>query len=185
VALKNNRSTSEHIPHCLSMITLDNCLLLCTYKLKIKKSIYPTLKEGFKSVKIYLTKVIMGMYKPAEANLVYYNYVQNRNQVEVFDVADDFYLVHQLRKRPDGVPSKVVNSADFLYVIEKMIEHDIIVFVSPVYWYSVSAELKVFIDRFSDLLTVHKSTGKKLKGKNIYLMTQGFFAKKILHWPIL
>jgi multimeric flavodoxin WrbA len=70
------------------------------------------------------------------------------------------------------------NSTDFLFIVEKMLNYDNIIFMSPVYWYTVSAELKVFIDRFSDLLTVHKSTGKKLKGRNIYLVTQGFFAKK-------
>lgn len=69
-------------------------------------------------------------------------------------------------------------SSDFLSIVEKMILHDRVVFISPVYWYTISGEMKIFIDRFSDLLRAHKSTGKKLKGKNIYLLTQGFFSKK-------
>ncbi|ABE54728.1 NADPH-dependent FMN reductase [Shewanella denitrificans OS217] len=43
-------------------------------------------------------------------------------------------------------------SDDFLLLINQVIKHDIIIFASPIYWYSPSAQMKVFMDRLSDLL---------------------------------
>ncbi|MCR9717732.1 NAD(P)H-dependent oxidoreductase [Vibrio parahaemolyticus] len=48
------------------------------------------------------------------------------------------------------------------------------VFASPVYWYSMSAQLKVFFDRLSDLLTIEKELGRKLKGKSISVLSTGY-----------
>ena len=56
---------------------------------------------------------------------------------------------------------------DFLTIIEKIEEHDLIILATPVYWYSMSAFMKMFIDRLSDLLYLHKDLGRKLKGKNL------------------
>ena len=63
---------------------------------------------------------------------------------------------------------------DFLPLINELICFDHLVFASPVYWYSVSAQLKVFIDRFTDLLTIEKGLGRKLKGKEISIISTGF-----------
>ena len=61
---------------------------------------------------------------------------------------------------------------DFLPTIEEVIENfDTIIFATPVYWYSMSAQLKTFIDRFSDLVRIHKDTGRKLRGKNMALIS--------------
>ncbi|GLS91469.1 hypothetical protein GCM10007916_25380 [Psychromonas marina] len=49
-----------------------------------------------------------------------------------------------------------------------------IVFASPVYWYSMSGQLKVFFDRLSDLLTIEKELGRKLKGKQCSIIATGF-----------
>jgi multimeric flavodoxin WrbA len=60
-----------------------------------------------------------------------------------------------------------------LSVAEKMETAERIVFATPVYWYAMSGELKVFFDRLTDLLTTHKSIGKALKGKKTYLIATG------------
>jgi len=60
---------------------------------------------------------------------------------------------------------------DFLSIVEKMITSDVIVFATPVYWFSMSAVLKTFFDRFSDLVRVRKDLGRKLKGKMVYLVS--------------
>ncbi|MDA5312487.1 flavodoxin family protein, partial [Vibrio cholerae] len=49
---------------------------------------------------------------------------------------------------------------DFIHLINKLAEFDHLVFASPVYWYSMSAQLKVFFDRLSDLLTIEKELGR-------------------------
>lgn len=62
---------------------------------------------------------------------------------------------------------------DFLTVIQDFIEnYDTLVIVTPIYWYTMSAEVKTFLDRISDLLTIEKETGRKLRGKSMALISQ-------------
>ena len=71
------------------------------------------------------------------------------------------------------------NKDDFLPLIQTIVQYKKIVFASPVYWYSFSAQMKTFIDRFSDLLTIEKDLGRLLKGKSAYLISSG----SDLHYP--
>ena len=41
---------------------------------------------------------------------------------------------------------------DFEPLMKRVLAHDQIIFASPIYWYAVSPAMKVFLDRFSDLL---------------------------------
>ncbi|NWO06685.1 MAG: NAD(P)H-dependent oxidoreductase [Alteromonadaceae bacterium] len=63
---------------------------------------------------------------------------------------------------------------DFLPLIRELVKFDHLVFSSPVYWYSMSALLKTFFDRLSDLLTVNKELGRQLKGKSCSVLSTGF-----------
>jgi len=65
------------------------------------------------------------------------------------------------------------DSDDFLGIVHKMLEAETIVFASPVYWYAMSGLMKVFFDRFSELLSTHKPLGKALKGRQTYLIATG------------
>ena len=56
---------------------------------------------------------------------------------------------------------------DFIPLIEKTLEYDLIIFATPVYWYSTSTQLKKFIDRFSDLVRVRKDLGSTFQGKTL------------------
>ena len=61
---------------------------------------------------------------------------------------------------------------DFIGLITDIINnYDTIIFATPVYWYSMSGILKVFFDRISDLLRVHKETGRKLRGKRMAMIS--------------
>lgn len=61
---------------------------------------------------------------------------------------------------------------DFLPLIEEILnQYRIIIFVTPVYWYSMSGLLKVFFDRITDLLTIQKDLGRKFRGKKIAVIT--------------
>ena len=66
------------------------------------------------------------------------------------------------------------SSDDFLPIIHELISFDHLVFATPVYWYSMSAQLKVFFERLSDLLTIEKDLGRKLKGKSISVLSTGY-----------
>ncbi|MEZ0129961.1 flavodoxin family protein, partial [Flavobacterium sp. LBUM151] len=44
---------------------------------------------------------------------------------------------------------------DFLPLIRRILEeYDTIIFATPVYWYNMSGIMKVFFDRFSDLIRI-------------------------------
>ena len=61
---------------------------------------------------------------------------------------------------------------DFLPLIKSIIEkYDTLIFATPVYWYSMSGIMKVFFDRFSDLIRIEKETGRKLRGKNMFVIS--------------
>lgn len=61
---------------------------------------------------------------------------------------------------------------DFLPLMENIIEkYDRIIFATPVYWYTMSAVMKTFLDRISDLLTIRKELGRKLRGKSMGLIS--------------
>ena len=60
---------------------------------------------------------------------------------------------------------------DFNGLVDKMLEADIIIFASPVYWYAFTPVFKSFFDRFTDLITLEqqKHKGKKLREKDFYV----------------
>ncbi len=63
---------------------------------------------------------------------------------------------------------------DFLPLIKKIVaEYEVIIFATPIYWYSMSATLKIFFDRISDCLSIEKETGRKLKGKHMAMLSCG------------
>lgn len=61
---------------------------------------------------------------------------------------------------------------DFISTMDKVLEYDKIIFVSPVYWFAMSAQMKIFIDRMSDFLSVDdlKEKGRMLRGKTAYVV---------------
>jgi multimeric flavodoxin WrbA len=62
---------------------------------------------------------------------------------------------------------------NFLEVVELMLNHRKIVFATPVYWYAMSGLMKTFFDRFTDIVTIRKETGRQLKGKQTFLISVG------------
>jgi multimeric flavodoxin WrbA len=64
-------------------------------------------------------------------------------------------------------------SDKFPDIIEKLLENEKIVFATPVYWYAMSGLMKTFFDRLTDLVTINKSVGRNLKGKEIFLFAVG------------
>lgn len=63
---------------------------------------------------------------------------------------------------------------DFNPTFKKLVtNYDVMVFATPVYWYTMSGVLKVFFDRISDFLTNEKDWGRKLRGKTMAVLSCG------------
>ncbi len=61
---------------------------------------------------------------------------------------------------------------DYLNLMKEIVEkYETLIFVTPIYWYSMSGIMKVFFDRFTDLLTIEKELGRKLRGKKMAVMS--------------
>ena len=57
---------------------------------------------------------------------------------------------------------------DFIGFMKHVLKsYDTIILATPVYWYSMSGIMKNFLDRFTDLLTIEKDLGRKLRGKSL------------------
>lgn len=59
---------------------------------------------------------------------------------------------------------------DFIPLAEKMVMHNPIILATPVYWYTMSALMKTFMDRWSDLLDIRKDLGRRLTNKELYVI---------------
>jgi multimeric flavodoxin WrbA len=85
-------------------------------------------------------------------------------KIEIVDLADrrisPFDYDH--RNRDD----------DFEPVMRHVLAHDQIIFATPIYWYAVSAGMKVFLDRISDFLELSDllPEGRRLREKNAYVV---------------
>lgn len=62
---------------------------------------------------------------------------------------------------------------DFIALAQKLLHYDHLVFATPMYWYSMSGQMKVFFDRLSDLLTIKKEIGRSLQGKYCSVLATG------------
>lgn len=74
---------------------------------------------------------------------------------------------------------------DYLPLIDRITkEYDLIIFATPIYWYSMSAVMKTFFDRISDLLRVHKDIGRRLRGMEMALMSCAYEPTMIEEFPM-
>ncbi|MDX6181110.1 NAD(P)H-dependent oxidoreductase [Flavobacterium sp. Fl-77] len=86
--------------------------------------------------------------------------ISKEHGIEVINLSDFniSYYDYESKNRED----------DFFPLIKGIIEnYDTLIFATPVYWYNMSGIMKVFFDRFSDLIRIEKETGRKLRGKKI------------------
>lgn len=61
----------------------------------------------------------------------------------------------------------------FIFAIEKILAYNVLIFATPIYWYSMSGLMKIFFDRLTDVVTVRKELGRKFKGKHAFLISSG------------
>lgn len=60
---------------------------------------------------------------------------------------------------------------DFISIVDQLLAHDTIIFATPVYWYTMSATMKRFVDRISDLLSMNTSHGRSLRQKKLAVIS--------------
>jgi len=85
--------------------------------------------------------------------------------VEVVNLSDTRFTAYDYRHRneDDG----------FLPLVEAIVGKSFWILATPVYWYSMSAQLKMFFDRLSDLITIRKDLGRLLRGKSVAVVVSG------------
>ena len=67
-----------------------------------------------------------------------------------------------------------------------MLEHDTIIFATPLYWYGMSGHMKNFVDRWSQSLrdtSLHFK--EKMKGKKMYVVIVGGDNPKLKALPLI
>jgi len=63
---------------------------------------------------------------------------------------------------------------DFIPLMEYITQNfEVMILSTPVYWYTMSARMKIFLDRFSDCLKIRKDLGYMLRGKSIAVVSCG------------
>ena len=110
--------------------------------------------------------IILGTSKPDGNTRLLVDELAKKVESEIFDLAEfEISFFDYLHKNRED---------QFLPLLRKLVCYEHIVFATPVYWYSMSAQLKVFFDRLSDLLTIEKDLGYQLKGKSISVVSTGY-----------
>ena len=75
---------------------------------------------------------------------------------------------------------------DYETLVKQMLEHDTIVFATPLYWYGMSGHMKDFIDRWSQSLRDPSLRFKeRMKDKNIYVVIVGGDNPKLKALPLV
>lgn len=118
--------------------------------------------------------IIFGSSRSDGNTSEYANYLKNKLSCDLVDLSS---------KNINYYDYNHTNSDDdFIGIAEQIAEKQILIFITPVYWYSMSAIMKTFFDRFTDLTTIRKDLGRKLRGKDIFLLSCSWSKKVVDHF---
>lgn len=110
------------------------------------------------------TIIILGSSNSSGKTRDLVNLISKSTNIEVIDLKeyDINYFNYQYQNQSD----------DYIPLVSSLIEkYETFIFATPVYWYAMSGILKTFFDRLTDLLTIKKDLGRKLRGKNMMVIT--------------
>lgn len=107
--------------------------------------------------------IILGSHRSNGKTFDAVNQIFDSKKIEMVDLAKLNISPYDYEHKNKG--------DDYLPLMRRVVaNHNVVVLATPVYWYSVSTIMKIFIDRVSDLLSIEKDTGRKLRGKKLYLI---------------
>ena len=120
--------------------------------------------------------IILGTSRPTGNTAQLVHHLANHfvtmtsHQVSVYSLSDYHVLPYDYQFANQG--------DDFPELISEVItKHELIVLATPIYWYAPSAQMKVFMDRLTDLLEINKTQGRQLKGKYVGVIATGVRVK--------
>ncbi|WLR44248.1 flavodoxin family protein [Bacillus carboniphilus] len=96
------------------------------------------------------------------------------------------YSIHPIRdQRHDQGGFDPVDD-DFDQLINQFLNHDVIVFVTPLYWYGMTGLMKNFVDRWSQAMRDERLDFKeRVKGKEAYLIITGGGEVEVKALPLI
>ena len=110
--------------------------------------------------------IISGSARPQSDTRAFIDYVFDGVPHHLIDLLDYRIAPYSYTKQdPEG--------DQFMQVAQQLLQHNIIVFATPVYWYSMSGYMKTLFDRFTDITRIHKELGRQLKDKHLFLLSVG------------
>lgn len=111
------------------------------------------------------TAIILGSSRKDGNTHSVVNYLAGKVNLDIIDLSE--YTINYYSYEN-------AHNDDFLPLIKRIItDYDTIVFASPIYWFSMSAIMKTFFDRLTELLRTEKELGRKLRGKNAATLACG------------
>lgn len=92
------------------------------------------------------------------------NFVSEQTGFQIIDlkIKNIFEFDYEFKNRQD----------DFHPLMQEIVNnYELIIFATPVYWYTMSGIMKTFFDRISDCLKIEKPTGRKLRGMEMAVIS--------------
>ncbi|MFT0560679.1 flavodoxin family protein [Bacillus cereus] len=109
--------------------------------------------------------------------------IENIETEQIYLLDHTVYPITDQRHDAEGFQS--VND-DYEQLTKRMLEHDTIIFATPLYWYGMSGHMKNFVDRWSQSLrdtSLHFK--EKMKGKKMYVVIVGGDNPKLKALPLI
>ncbi|MES2070111.1 MAG: NAD(P)H-dependent oxidoreductase [Pseudomonadota bacterium] len=111
------------------------------------------------------TAIILGTARNGGNTHQLARHIAGSASATLFDLADYIICPYDYQHHNSG--------DDFLPLMREILGFDNIVLASPIYWYAPSSAMKVFLDRWSDLVTIEKELGRRLRQKSGAVIATG------------
>lgn len=117
--------------------------------------------------------VIDGGTRPnGNTELLTNHVIQDMNMERIYLKDYQIQSIIDKRHSPDGFEDR---KDDYNSIIDRILPHDILIFSTPIYWYSMSGLMKNFIDRWSQTLRDpnYRDFKKKMAAKKAFVIAVG------------
>jgi len=111
------------------------------------------------------TAVVLGTSRRRGNTRLVVDKLLSGNSVEIVELSQRLITPFDYTHRNAG--------DDFLPLIESLASKQLWILATPIYWHSMSAQLKTFVDRLGDLFTIRQDLGERLRGKSLAVVATG------------